>query len=308
MGNKLKNKVAVVTGSGQGIGRAIAIALAGEGAKVVTNNRLPGTPGGDAETTAKLITDMGLQAVPFFGDVSDFEVANKLIERAVESFGRLDILVNNAGVLRDRMIFNMTPEEWDTVIKGHLYGTFNCTKPASIIMKQQRSGRIINLSTTPAINGAAHAGQSNYGAAKSGIAVFSRTIAIELGKYGVTCNVILPQASTRMTMSPEMEEARRRRIERGEVTPEQAAAWRPPPDPDYVSPIVVYLCTNEAANINGCLFGARNGDIILNTVLVSTKTIHKEGIWTLDELIDIMPRTLGAGLINPSSAEREQKT
>ncbi len=302
MGDRLKNKVATVTGSGQGIGKSIAIALAREGAKVVTNNRWPGTPGGDAETTANQITDMGGQAVHFFGDVSDFKVATKLIQTAVDKFGRLDILVNNAGVLKDRMIFNMTQEEWDTVIKVHLYSTFNCTKPASVLMRQQRSGRIINLTTGPGIGaGYGHGGQSNYGAAKGGIAAFTRLVALDLGRYGVTCNAIAPSAATRMTVSPEMEEAYRRRAQRGEITAEQAAARRLPPNPDDVAPIVAYLCTDDAANINGCIFGARGGDIELYPQLVPpSKTIHKEGRWTLDDLLDVMPRTLAAGLVNPA--------
>jgi NAD(P)-dependent dehydrogenase (short-subunit alcohol dehydrogenase family) len=195
------------------------------------------------------------------------------------------------------MIFNMTPEDWDAVLKVHLYGTFNCTKPASALMRQQRSGRIISMTSTSGITG--NAGQSNYGAAKGGIAAFTRVIARDLGRYGVTCNAIAPGAATRMTVSPEMEEALKRRIERGEITPEQAAARRPP-GPDDVAPIVVFLCTEAAANINGCIFGAHGGDIDLYPFLVPWKTIHKEGRWTLDELLDMMPRTLLVGLVNPS--------
>ena len=148
MGFKLKERVAIVTGSGQGIGRAIAIALANEGAKVVTNNRRPGTPGGDAETTAKQIIDQGNEAIPFFGDIADFNIAQKLIQTAIEKFGRLDILVNNAGTpkLLTRL-WELTEEDWDICIDSFLKGTFNCTRHATSIMKQQKWGRIINTTS-----------------------------------------------------------------------------------------------------------------------------------------------------------------
>ena len=148
MGDRLKDRVAIVTGSGQGIGRAIAVALAEEGAMVVTNNRRPDTPGGDAETTAKQITDMGGQAVPFFGSVSDFELAGKLIQAAVDKFGRLDILVNNAGTDRPHMVWNMTEEEWDICVDSFLKGTFNCTRFACGVMREQKWGRIMNTTST----------------------------------------------------------------------------------------------------------------------------------------------------------------
>jgi len=138
MGDRLKGKVAAVTGSGQGIGSAIAVALANEGAKVVTNNRRPGTSGGDAETTAKQIIDMGGQAMPFFGSVSDFEMANKLIQETVDKFGRLDILVNNAGADQPHMVWNMTEEEWDICVDSFLKGSFNCTRFACGLMREQK--------------------------------------------------------------------------------------------------------------------------------------------------------------------------
>ena len=302
MGDRLKDKVAVVTGAGRGIGRGVSIALAAEGAKVVVND-LGGArdgSGGSASPADDVVAEIkkaGGKAVANYESVSTVEGGEKIIKAAVDNFGKIDILINNAGILRDRMIFNMTPEDWDAVLKVHLYGTFNCTKPASALMRQQRSGRIISMTSTSGITG--NAGQSNYGAAKGGIAAFTRVIARDLGRYGVNCNAIAPGAATRMTVSPEMEEALKRRIERGEITPEQAAARRPP-GPDDVAPIVVFLCTDAAANINGCIFGAHGGDIDLYPFLVPWKTIHKEGRWTLDELLDVMPRTLTVGLVNPS--------
>jgi NAD(P)-dependent dehydrogenase (short-subunit alcohol dehydrogenase family) len=302
MGDRLKDKVAVVTGAGRGIGRGVSIALAAEGAKVVVND-LGGArdgSGGSASPADDVVAEIkkaGGKAVANYESVSTVEGGEKIIKAAVDNFGKIDILINNAGILRDRMIFNMAPEDWDAVLKVHLYGTFNCTKPASALMRQQRSGRIISMTSTSGITG--NAGQSNYGAAKGGIAAFTRVIARDMGRYGITCNAIAPGAATRMTVSPEMEEALKRRIERGEITPEQAAARRPP-GPDDVAPIVVFLCTDAAANINGCIFGAHGGDIDLYPFLVPWKTIHNESRWTLDELLDVMPRTLMVGLVNPS--------
>ncbi len=171
MSEILKDRVAVVTGSGQGIGRAIAIAMAKEGARVVTNNRRPETSGGDAETTAREIVAMGGQAVPFFGDISESDMGQKLIQTAVDEFGRLDILVNNAGILRDVLIFDMSDEDFDLVIKANLYGTFYCTRAACRVMKEQGYGRIVNTSSCAALG---MASKANYSAAKEGITGFTR--------------------------------------------------------------------------------------------------------------------------------------
>lgn len=192
----LKGKVAVVTGSGQGIGRAIAMAFAAEGAKVITNNRKPGTPGGDAETTAREISEAAGEAIPIFSDVSKFEDAQKLIQAAVSNFGRIDILVNNAGVDAPRMIWNMEEKEWDLCVNSLLKGTFNCSRFASSFMREQRWGRIINNTSTAWLGTVGHV---NYGAAKAGIVGLTRAIAREMGKYGVTCNAFTTLAATRMT-------------------------------------------------------------------------------------------------------------
>lgn len=196
------------------------------------------------------------------------------------------------------MVQNMSTEEWDDVIKVHLYGTFNCTKPAAIFMRQARYGRIINTSSSSGLQG--NAGQANYGAAKGGIAGFTRVVARDLGRYGITVNCYAPTAATRMTVSPEMEEATQLRIKRGELTAEQAAARRPP-DPLDNAPIVVYLATDYAANINGQVFYSNGGALHLcYQPLPPQKSIFKEGRWTVDELIRVMPNTLCAGLVNPA--------
>ena len=303
MGDRLKGKVAVVTGAGRGIGRGVALALAAEGAKVVVNDLGverdgSGAAQGPSDEVVAEIKAKGGEAVANYDSVTTVEGGENIIKTAVDNFGRIDILVNNAGILRDRMVFNMAPEEWDAVLKVHLYGCFNCTKPAALLMRQQRNGRIINMSSSSGLLG--NAGQANYGAAKAGIAGFTRVCARDLGRYGVTVNCVAPSAATRMTVSPEMEEALKARIARGELTEEQAAARRPP-DPEDNAPIVVYLATDAAANINGAVFHSRGGALDLcYHPLPAEKTIYKEGRWTVDELERVMPSTLASELVNPS--------
>ena len=295
------DRVAVVTGGGRGIGRGIALSLAAEGAKVVVNRGL-------AEEVVAEIKNMGGEAVANLDSVDTVEGGENIIRTAVNTFGRIDILVNNAGILRDRMIFNMSPEEWDAVIKTHLYGHFNCTRPASALMRQQGSGRIINISSR---SGLGNPGQANYSAAKEGIIGFTRSVARAMGGYGVTCNAIRPSASTRMTISPEMEVAMRRRVARGEMTEAQVAARRLP-DPEDVGPFVAWLCTDAGANINGYDFAVSGGHIGLYSQPVEIKSIDKEGRWTLAELDRIMPATLASGpirgveLANPAPPKPRQ--
>ncbi len=303
MANRLKNKVAIVTGSGQGIGRAIAIAFAKEGAKVVTNNRRPGTEGGDAETTARQITDMGGQAIPFFGNVSDFQTAGKLIQTAVDKFGRVDILVNNAGTDAPHMVWNMTEEEWDLSIDSYLKGTFNCCRFACGLMREQKWGRIINTTSTAWLGTVGHC---NYGAAKAGIVGLTRSIAREMGRYGVTCNAYAPTASTRFSASPEIQAGFKKRYEAGLMTKERYEELTNLPDPETLTPFLVYLCTDEAADINGQVFDITGGNIAIYSEPVKKKTISKkEGLWTVEELIELVPKVLLEGYKNPAPPEQK---
>ena len=302
MGDRLKDRVAIVTGSGQGIGRAIAVALAKEGAKIVTNNRRPDTSGGDAATTAKQITDMGGQAMPFFGSVSDFEVAGKLVQAAVDKFGRLDILVNNAGTDRPHMVWNMTEEEWDTCLDSFLKGTFNCTRFACGIMREQKWGRIINTTSTAWLGTVGHC---NYGAAKAGIVGLTRAVAREMGRYSVTCNAYAPTAATRFTVSEEIVAGFKKRYEAGLVTKERYEELTNPPNPETVTPFIVYLCTDEAADINGQVFDVTGGNIAIYSESVKKKDINKEeGLWKVEELIELVPKVLLEGYINPAPPQQ----
>ena len=303
MGQRLKGKVAIVTGAGRGLGRAEALLLASEGAKVVVND-LGGARDGaggahsPADAVVKEIKDKGGEAVANYDSVATTEGGENIIKTATSTFGRLDILVNNAGILRDRMIFNTSPEDWDLVIKVHLYGTLNCTRPACAVFRQQRSGRIINTSS-PA--GLGNVGQANYSAAKEGIVGFTRTVARDMGRYGVTCNAIRPLAATRLTLSAELAEAIEKASAEGKplpVGPEITGLLPPPQD---IAPFVVYLATDEAANINGCTFFLAGNQIALYSEPQPAKTIYnKAGAFTLDDLLAVVPITLAAFLANPS--------
>jgi NAD(P)-dependent dehydrogenase (short-subunit alcohol dehydrogenase family) len=305
MSNRLAGKVAVVTGAGRGIGRAEALALAAEGAKVVVND-LGGAADGTgashapADEVVAEIKKLGGDAEANCDSVATPEGGENIIKTAIDKFGRLDILVNNAGVLRDRMVFNMSEEEWDTVIKVHLYGHFHCIRPSCGVFRQQRSGRIINTSS---LAGLGNMGQANYSAAKEGIIGLTRTVARDMGKYGITCNAIRPGAATRLTMTPELFAAWDKAKAEGGATAEgigDAAALLAKATPEMVAPLVVYLCLDEAANINGCTFEIHGGHIGLYSEPAIISEVEKDGMWTVDELIKIMPEKVTGGVVNPA--------
>lgn len=301
MGDRLKDRVAIVTGSGQGIGKAIAVAMAMDGAKVVTNNRRPGTSGGDAETVAKEINDLGGQAVPFFGSVSDFDVAEKIVQTAVDNFGRVDIMVNNAGADVPKMVWNMAEEDWDRCVDSFLKGSFNCIHYVAGLMRGQRWGRIINTTSTAWLGTVGHC---NYGAAKAGVVGLTRAVAREMGRYGVTCNAYAPTAGTRFMLAPDIVAGFKKRYEAGLLSKERYEELTNPPPPETVAPFIIYLCTDEAADINGQVFDVTGGDIAIYSEPVKQKSILKEeGLWTVEELIELVPKVLLEGYTNPSPAE-----
>jgi 3-oxoacyl-[acyl-carrier protein] reductase len=302
MAGLLEGKVAIVTGGGRGIGRAEALLLAEQGAAVVVND-FGGSAGGEgsdsspADEVVEAIRSKGGQAVANYGNVAEMATGEALVKTALDTFGRLDILVNNAGILRDRMVFNMSEEEWDIVIAVHLKGHFTTTKFASLVMRQQRSGRIVNTSSE---SGMGNMGQANYAAAKEGIAGLTRTCARDLGRYGVTVNCIRPQAASRLTVSPQMEEARRRSQAAGIRSDADEAITRIMAQlPEHVAPMVAYLCTDAADYINGQDFLVGGPRISLVTQPTFGNTIwNPKGFWTLDELVEVVPQTIGQGLKN----------
>jgi NAD(P)-dependent dehydrogenase (short-subunit alcohol dehydrogenase family) len=255
MARLCEGRVAVVTGAGRGVGRQHALLLAAEGAKVVVNDLGAGVDGTgrDDSFAAQTVEDIraaGGEAIVNGEDVSTWNGAKRLVDAAIEKWGRLDVLINNAGILRDRMLVNMSEEEWDAVIQVHLKGTFAPSRHAAAHWRElykttgtPTKGRIINTTSTSGIYG--NVGQTNYGAAKAGIAAFSIIAARELGRFGVTVNAISPSAQTRMTEGLRV------------LTDEQRAMR----DPRWVSPVAVYLASEAAQDITGRVIQAGVGRI-----------------------------------------------
>ena len=301
MANLLQDKVAIVTGAGRGVGKGVAHQLSEEGAKVVVVDlgvNVDGTGANQsvAEQVANEIKEAGGTAVACAESVATMAGGENIIQTAIDSFGKLDIVVTCAGILRDRMVFNMSEEEWDDVIAVHLKGTFTIVKNACILFRQQRSGRVITFSSTSGLYG--NSGQANYGAAKDGIAGFTRVVARDMGRYGVTANSISPSASTRMTTSVP-EEARSLRASRG-ITSGSSTTLRG--EPEDIAPFVTWLASDESSHVNGHVFHVTAGLISLLNEPDPIKTIHKEGRWTLEELAKVFPATLGLELHNPAPA------
>jgi len=303
---RLDGKAAVVTGAGRGIGRAIAELLAAEGAAVVVNDLGAevdgrGSQASVADEVVAAIRAKGGRAVASYESVADFQAAERIVGTAVREFGAIDVLVNNAGILRDRMLFNMTEEEWDAVIAVHLKGTFNCTRHAAVHMRQQRRGRIISISSTSGVYG--NSGQANYGAAKDGIAGLTRVASRDLGRYGITVNAVCPGALTRMSQTVP-QSVRRARAERGlETGFEERGFPLRNFGPENVAPWVVYLATDAARNVNGQTFLVMAGLVALLNYPAPVRTIQKAGRWTPEEIATIFPHTLGMDLVNPAPPE-----
>jgi len=293
---KLDGKVAAITGSGRGIGRGIALLMAKEGAKVVVNDLGASVSGEGADKTpAQQVVDeikkAGGQAVTNADNIATIKGGESLVQTAVDSFGKLDILVNCAGILRDRMIFNMTEEEWDAVVAVHLKGHFCTIRPASALMRQQKGGRIINFSSGSALGAP---GQPNYAAAKAGILGLTYSCANALAKYGITCNAIMPGAATRMTDTIPANFAQQMGL-----STTSAQAQESPMDPANVAPIVVFLASDAAQHVTGQCFGASGYRIALYTHLVPEKVIYSQGPWDLDHLFKVFNSTLGADIKPP---------
>lgn len=272
----LKNRVAVVTGAGGGLGRAEAIGLAARGAKVIVNDIGTshdgiGTSETPAENTVREITGAGGIAVANHDSVATEEGAGNIIRLAMEKFGRIDVLINNAGILRIAPVYDIRTEDFDAVIKTHLYGAFYCTRAACAVMKEQGYGRII---CTSSHTGFGLENQAMYSAAKEGIAGFARTVARDMAKFGVTCNIIRP-----------------------------IALWRGKPFkalendlPEDVAALVVYLASESAGDINGCIFEVWHGHVgIFEEPPPVKQVLWKDGRWTPEELRRLMPETLTRG-------------
>ncbi|MDQ3987467.1 MAG: SDR family oxidoreductase [Actinomycetota bacterium] len=287
----LDGKVAIVTGAGRGIGREHSLALAEAGAKVVVND-LGGSSAGEgqdqapAQQVADEIRSNGGEATANFDNVADFQGAENLIKQAVGEFGRLDILINNAGIIRDRMLVNMSEEEWDAVINVHLKGHFAPTRHAAAYWRSESkagnpvNARVINTSSPSGVFG--NVGQTNYGAAKAGIAAFTMISALELGRYGVTVNCLAPNARTRLTEQTF-----------GDIPVPEGGF--DPMEPANISPIVVGLCTDAAQSITGQCFFVYGGVVNVLKPWDVGVSLSKEGKWDPDDFITQLNEKLPQG-------------
>jgi NAD(P)-dependent dehydrogenase (short-subunit alcohol dehydrogenase family) len=293
----LDGKTGLVTGAGRGIGRGIAIALARAGARVVVNDlgaslSGEGTDASPADQVVAEIKKAGGQAESNHGSVADFKQAAAMVQQVVDRWGRIDILVNVAGILRDRMIFNMSEAEWDAVDAVHLKGTFNTSRAASVSMRQQQGGRIVNMSSVSALGAP---GQPNYAAAKAGIIGLTWSTANAMAKYNVTANAIMPSGATRMIDS----------TPRGRETFEQTGKWPSElaagtdRDPDNVAPLVVYLASDAANHVNGQVFHSFGYGYTLLAQPQAVRRVQADRRLEPEELARLFPKTLGADLQAP---------
>jgi NAD(P)-dependent dehydrogenase (short-subunit alcohol dehydrogenase family) len=295
MAKLLEGKVAIVTGAGRGIGKGEAILLAQEGAKVVVNDHGGGFDGAGkgsdpAQQVVEEIKAFGGEAIPNFADVSSFDETKVLIDTAINKFGKLNILVNNAGIVRDRMIFNMSEEEFDKVIAIHLKGTFNCIRHACVYWRDQHkagnilNGAIVNTSSDAGLVG--NPSQSNYGAAKAGIAAMTIIVALEMARYNVRCNCLAPAARTRLStdatpsLKPMME---------GISVPGGFDFMAP----ENMAPIVAYLASDEAKDVNGEVFRMMGDRIWFLRGWHNVDTVAKGNArWTPEELGPVIKKMM----------------
>jgi NAD(P)-dependent dehydrogenase (short-subunit alcohol dehydrogenase family) len=293
----LDGRVAVVTGSGRGIGREFALCFAREGAHVVINDvgvalDGRGTDDDPAAQVCKEIEALGGHAVPNYDSVSEFDGAANIVASAVDAFGKIDIVVNNAGIVRDRTLLKMDESDFDAVIGVHLKGTFNVTRHAAERMKAQEYGRIVNITSSAGLRG--NFGQTNYGAAKAGIMGMTFVWALELGRYGITVNAVAPSGATRMTASL---------FER--------SGNEPPPEenPALNAPLVAYLASEQAGHVNGQILGRTEYGYTLFQHPKQIAWMWKDGGFTPQEVARNFDRILGqhlqqVGMVMPTSMKQ----
>ncbi|MFN3730866.1 SDR family NAD(P)-dependent oxidoreductase [Comamonas testosteroni] len=269
----MQDKVVVVTGAGGGIGRDIALAMAASGARVVVNDigtstTGEGTDAGPAQKVVDEIKAAGGQAVASTDSVSEAASASRIVQCAVDSFGRIDGVVNNAGILRDRFFHKMSLEEWDAVIKVHLYGSYFMSRAAANHFKEQESGALVHMTSTSGLIG--NLGQANYSAAKLGLTALSKSIALDMAKFNVRSNCIAPFAWSRMIGSIPTD------------TPEQQArvAKIQQMTPNKIAPLAVYLLSDQARDVNAQVFAVRNNELFLMSQPRPLRSVHRSEGWT----------------------------
>jgi NAD(P)-dependent dehydrogenase (short-subunit alcohol dehydrogenase family) len=288
MARLMEGKVAVVTGAGRGIGAAIATMMAEHGAKVVVNDIgvSLGGEGGDkapADEVVAAIKKAGGQAVANFDSVAEFNSAAKIIQCAVDTFGRIDCVVNNAGILRDVIFHKMTEDDWDSVLKVMLKGAFNMCRNAADHFRKQESGSFVHMTSTSGLIGAM--GQANYGAAKLGMVGLSKNIAVDMQRFNVRSNCIAPTAWTRMTASiPPKDPAAKKRIEQ-----------RMQVSAGHNAPLAVFLASDAAKDVTGQVFAVRKNEIFLMSQSRPMRGIHRAEGWTPDSCAEHMLPALRSG-------------
>lgn len=295
----LEGKSAIVTGAGRGIGREVALLLAREGASVIVND--PGVGRGGEPTEERPADDVvaeikaaGGRALANYDSVSDYQKAGRMVAQCVDSFGKIDILVNVAGMLRERMIWNMSEDDFDAVINVHLKGHWAMSHHAIKYMRREGYGRIVNFSSD-AFKGSV--GQCNYSAAKAGIIGLTRSIAKETARFGITCNAICPAADTRMMMNEAVIANQKRKLEAGLMTQEQYDRFFAGRGPEHIAPMVAYLSTEGADTVNGHIFHVEKGRINSYFYGEDYKTLSNDGaVFTVDQLIELIPGAVVNGL------------
>jgi NAD(P)-dependent dehydrogenase (short-subunit alcohol dehydrogenase family) len=286
----LKGKVAVVTGAARGIGREIALLMAKHGARVVVNDyggseAGSGAAKGPADEVIAEIRKAGGEAVANYDSVASMAGGQSIVKAAVDAFGRVDVVVNNAGILRDRMIFNMSEEEWDAVINTHLKGSFAVTRAAAPLMREQKSGRFINMTSTSGLVG--NVGQANYAAAKLGILGLTKAVALDMARYNVTANCISPFAWTRMIGTiPAETDAQKARVDKIKRM-----------GPEHIAPVAVFLASDAAKDVTGQIFGVRGKEIMLFGHERPIMRVHNDRGWTPEGLAEMFPGTLQHHLV-----------
>ena len=295
--SSLKDKVAIITGAGRGIGKESALFLAKEGAKVLVND-LGANPDGSgedkiADEVVEEITSLGGEALANYESVDSYEGGKNIFESALNEFGAVDILVNNAGILRDKTLFNMDESDWDAIMAVHLKGHFNCTQPFVRYIRETNrlNCKIINMSSVSGLIG--NFGQTNYGAAKAGIAGFSRSLSMEMAKYKCSVNTISPGAATRLTI--DLMKAAGREVDEND--------WKQ--GPQQIAPVIAWLSSEEANEITNQIFHISQGNVGIMQQPAVIKSIKSDEIWDLDKLNKVMPDLVAAKKMHDEEVEKK---
>ena len=295
--SSLKDKVAIITGAGRGIGKETALYLAKKGVKVLVND-LGANPDGSgeekiADEVVEAIVSSGGEALANYESVDSYEGGKNIFDSALSEFGAVDILVNNAGILRDKTLFNMEESDWDAIMAVHLKGHFNCTQPFVRYIRETNrlNCKIINMSSVSGLIG--NFGQTNYGAAKAGIAGFSRSLSMEMAKYKCSVNTISPGAATRLTI--DLMKAAGREVDEND--------WKQ--GPQQIAPVIAWLSSDEANEITNQIFHISQGNVGIMQQPAVIKSFKSDDVWDLDKLSTIIPDLVDAKKMHDEEVEKK---